>query len=408
MVGGVLLGASALSAQPASAPWMTIDTPHFRVHYPAPFEKWAAHAASAIEGIHERVTDFVGYRPAKPIDVMIEDPAAVANGIAYPFLDRPVIILWTSPPEAESDIGEYGDWMELVVTHEMAHIAHLTRPRNRPGFLESSSRSRSARCSSTLRAGSRKVRDARRGRAHRLGAASLELPGDGAAPVRGRGEAPSYRSLFDVGGLGGSMAYLVGSACLEWLEAREGKGSLQKLWKRRRRAAAGASARPFAGLRTVAGGPVRPVPRGGHGEGERGGERLEGAGLPRETCGSASRGEPFRRRSTRTARGPSRAATPGAESSSRSGRGGDHEERGPVSSRAKREEVAARGRVPGPGQGRRSAPRRELRRLLPRRLRFFGALLALDRWTAKRVPLRAARSRRAGRALMGPLPGGAL
>ena len=103
VVGGVLLCVSALSAQPASAPWRTIDTPHFRVHFPAPFEAWAAHAASAIEGIHERVTDFVGYRPAKPIDVVVEDPAADANGMAYPFLDRPEIVLWTSPPEAESD-----------------------------------------------------------------------------------------------------------------------------------------------------------------------------------------------------------------------------------------------------------------------------------------------------------------
>src|SRR6185369_13874944 len=30
----------------------------------------------------------------------------------------------------------------------------------------------------------------------------------------------------------GSMAYLTGSAYLEWLEEREGKGSLQRLWKR--------------------------------------------------------------------------------------------------------------------------------------------------------------------------------
>ena len=28
------------------------------------------------------------------------------------------------------------------------------------------------------------------------------------------------------------MAYLVGSSYLEWLEAREGAGSLQRLWKR--------------------------------------------------------------------------------------------------------------------------------------------------------------------------------
>src|SRR5207249_4640049 len=127
---------AAASGQPASASWRTIETKHFRVHFPSPFQAWAANAASAIEGIHERVTDFVGYRPARPIDVLVEDPAAEANGMAFPFLDRPVIVLWTSPPEAESDIGDYGEWMQLLVTHEMAHIVHLTRPRNKPGLLE--------------------------------------------------------------------------------------------------------------------------------------------------------------------------------------------------------------------------------------------------------------------------------
>src|SRR6185295_18750759 len=131
-----LPGAAVLPAQTPSAPWRTIETAHFRVHYPAPFEAWARHAAAAAEGIHERVTDFVGYRPPRPIDILVEDPAADSNGMAFPFLDRPVIVLWTSPPESESGIGDYSDWMELVVTHEMAHIVHLTRPRNRPGILE--------------------------------------------------------------------------------------------------------------------------------------------------------------------------------------------------------------------------------------------------------------------------------
>jgi hypothetical protein len=47
------------------------------------------------------------------------------------------------------------------------------------------------------------------------------------------GKLPSYGALSGTSGwLGGSMAYLVGSGYLEWLEAREGAGSLRKLWKR--------------------------------------------------------------------------------------------------------------------------------------------------------------------------------
>jgi WD40-like Beta Propeller Repeat len=229
-----LLAAGLLSAQPASAPWRTIETAHFRIHFPAPFEAWAARTASAIEGIHERVTEFVGYRPARKIDVLVQDPLAEANGIAYPFLDRPVMVLWTSPPEAESGIGDYDEWMDLVTTHEMAHIVHLTRPRNRPGFLErllplpvgpvlwNSPRWLAEGYATVVEGaltGSGRPRSSFRAMVLRQFAIE--------------GKLPSYGALSSTSGwLGGSMAYLAGSAYLEWLEEREGKGSLQKLWKR--------------------------------------------------------------------------------------------------------------------------------------------------------------------------------
>ncbi len=226
--------AAAVAAQSPAAPWRTIETAHFRVHFPAPFEAWAARAASAMEGIHERVADFVGYRPPRLIDVLVEDPAAEANGMAYPFLDRPVIVLWTSPPEAESGLGDYSDWMELVATHEMAHVVHLTRPRNRPNLLE---RLLPLPVGPVLLNSPRWVAE---------GYATVvegALTGSGRprssyrAMVLRRfsieGKLPSYGALSSTSGwLGGSMAYLVGSAYLEWLEAHEGKGSLQRLWKR--------------------------------------------------------------------------------------------------------------------------------------------------------------------------------
>ena len=228
------LSAAGLCGQSPAAPWRTIRTEHFRVHYPAPYDRWASRAAASIEGIHARVTEFVGYKPARPIDVLVEDPAAEANGSAFPFLDRPYIVLWTSPPEAESDIGDYAGWMELLVTHEMAHIVHLVRPRNRPGLL-----------SKILR--------------FPVGPVLLNSPRwviegyatvvEGALTGSGRprssyramvlrrfaieGKLPSYGALSGTGGfLGGSMAYLVGSAYLEWLEQKEGEGSLVRLWKR--------------------------------------------------------------------------------------------------------------------------------------------------------------------------------
>ncbi len=233
LLAGLLLS-GATHAQSPSADWRTIETKHFRIHFPVAFEPWARHAASAIEGIHERVAQYVGYGPPRLIDVVVKDPAAASNGFAFPFLDRPVIVLWTSPPNAESGIGSYSDWMELVLTHEMAHIVHLTRPRNRPGLFERLS---------PLPVGPVLWNSPRWLAEGYATVVEGALTGSGRPNSSYRamilrrfaieGKLPSYSVLSSTGGwLGGSMAYLVGSTYLEWLEEREGKGSLQKLWKR--------------------------------------------------------------------------------------------------------------------------------------------------------------------------------
>ena len=130
------LTAAAASGERPSADWRTIETSRFRVHFPAPFRRFAERAAASLEAVAPRVTEYVGYTPTRKIDVLVSDPAADANGIAFPFLDRPSIELWATPPEPESGLGDFRDWTELLVTHEVAHIVHLTRPRNRPGWVE--------------------------------------------------------------------------------------------------------------------------------------------------------------------------------------------------------------------------------------------------------------------------------
>ena len=230
-----LLGSRIASGQAPSAPWRTIETPHFRIHFPAPFEPWSRRAAAAIESIHDRVSEAVGFRVERPIDVLVGDPLATANGMAFPFLDRPVIVLWTSPPEPESELGVWTDWMEELVTHEVAHIVHLTRPRNR-------SRGILARIS-PIPLGPLTLKSPRwltEGYATVLEGA-LSGSGRPASSYRAmvlrrfaiEGKLPGYGALNATSGwLGGSMAYLVGSTFLEWLEAKEGKGSLPRLWKR--------------------------------------------------------------------------------------------------------------------------------------------------------------------------------
>jgi hypothetical protein len=243
--------AAGATAQRPSTDWRTIDTPHFRIHFPAPFEPWARHLAGSIEGIYRGVTDFVGYASPRPIDVVVTDPAADANGMAIPFLDRPEVVLWTSPPDAETGLGDYTDWTELLATHELAHIVHLTRPRNRSSRLLT--RLSPVPFGPLALTSPRWVME---------GYATLV---EGALTGSGRpggsframvlrqfgieGKLPEYSELSDSGGwLSGSMAYLVGSAYLEWLSDREGSQSLRDLWKRMASRQGGGFAASFRGV----------------------------------------------------------------------------------------------------------------------------------------------------------------
>ena len=90
------------AAQGPAADWRTLETEHFRVHFPAPFEAWARRAAGQIEDIHARVEKAVGWMPSGRIEVVVADPEADANGAAVQWLDRPEIVLWAYPSGSDA------------------------------------------------------------------------------------------------------------------------------------------------------------------------------------------------------------------------------------------------------------------------------------------------------------------
>ncbi len=205
------------------------------MHYTVPAEAWARRAASRLESVYAMVAREVGYAPPQVVDVLISDPTARANGTAWPVTSRPRMVLWTSPPGPASVLGHYRDWEEVLLIHEQVHLAHLLRP----------SRNRRERWSGHLVPIGPIARRAPRwlsegyatylegkltgyGRPH----------GDLRAVILRRwaqlGELPSYGRLAGgaEGWLGMSMAYLMGSAYLEWLVEREGPQSLRHLWAR--------------------------------------------------------------------------------------------------------------------------------------------------------------------------------
>ncbi|HSA57572.1 MAG TPA: hypothetical protein VLE53_17800, partial [Gemmatimonadaceae bacterium] len=216
--------------------WQTIETPHFSIHFPAEMREWTEQVARHIESVATEVNAVVGHRPAARVTVLVEDPSSVSNGFALPFLEGPVIFLWPTPPSPSPTFGVHRGWGEILAVHEYAHIAHLTIPTRNPRE-QRFWRIMPVRLGPVARSAPPWVFE---------GYATLiegRLTGNGRPASVGRaavlrqwaleGRLPTYAQLNGTGSfLGGAMRYLVGSAFLEWLEARRGDSSLVHLWRR--------------------------------------------------------------------------------------------------------------------------------------------------------------------------------
>ncbi len=228
---------AAPRTQAPDAAWLTFTTAHYRIHCPVAFEAFGQEVAGRVEGIHAQYFSLVGFayeKPSKPIDILILDPVLEANGMALPLLHRPHVVLWKTEPEADSVIGHHHGWAELLVAHELGHMHHLLRPARKPGWWQRWT----ALLGPLAEKSPRWIIE---------GYATLiegQLTGSGrphsairAAVLRQwalEGKLPAYEALNSTEGfLGGSMAYLGGSAYLEWLEMTSGDPKvLQSLWTR--------------------------------------------------------------------------------------------------------------------------------------------------------------------------------
>src|SRR2546430_17625594 len=99
------LFASTTAAQAPDADWRTITTKHFRVHYPARYERWATRAASRMESVREAGLAQVGFAPEQDTAVLAGDPLTEPNGETVTVLGQPRIARFCEPPPSHKPIG---------------------------------------------------------------------------------------------------------------------------------------------------------------------------------------------------------------------------------------------------------------------------------------------------------------
>ncbi len=114
--------------------WWTIETPHFRIHYPTGLEPIARRIAQVSEMAHERLIGPLGYAPSSRTEVLVTDTSDNANGSATALPYNAVRLFVTSPDDL-SPLNDYDDWYLSLVTHEYTHILHVDNIRGPASVL---------------------------------------------------------------------------------------------------------------------------------------------------------------------------------------------------------------------------------------------------------------------------------
>ncbi|HVU01021.1 MAG TPA: hypothetical protein VHE30_04685 [Polyangiaceae bacterium] len=114
--------------------YYTVHSPHFRVHYHAGLEDLAQRTAVLAEAIRARLGAALEHVPDTVVHILVVDTTDSANGSASG-VPYNAVRVFVTPPEDQSTLGDYDDWMTELVTHENTHIVHIDTLSSFPWLL---------------------------------------------------------------------------------------------------------------------------------------------------------------------------------------------------------------------------------------------------------------------------------
>ncbi|MDO8494367.1 MAG: DPP IV N-terminal domain-containing protein [Deltaproteobacteria bacterium] len=119
------LAANAFAASfPPFKDWKTIDTEHFSVHFHQNNEEIGKKSAGILENAYRELSPKYEWEPWGRTQVILTDHLDDSNGMAST-LPYNWILLRVVPPDPESELAAYDDWLKVLITHELTHILHL-------------------------------------------------------------------------------------------------------------------------------------------------------------------------------------------------------------------------------------------------------------------------------------------
>ena len=111
------------------AKYRTFETAHFILTFEVALEDYARRAATRAEAAHALLARAYGTTPRGKIRLVIVDQGDVFNGGATTYPTNRVVAFAHTP--VEGDLFYTDDPVELLFTHELAHVFHLDEARAR-------------------------------------------------------------------------------------------------------------------------------------------------------------------------------------------------------------------------------------------------------------------------------------
>jgi hypothetical protein len=123
-LGLLLLSPSLAQAGDPRLEWYTIDAGRFRVHFHGGLEPLAQRAALVATQLEQQLSGLLGSQPTETTEIVLSDSSDSANGFASS-LPYAAVRLYVTAPDDMSALGEYDDWLSMLISHEDTHIVHI-------------------------------------------------------------------------------------------------------------------------------------------------------------------------------------------------------------------------------------------------------------------------------------------
>jgi Tol biopolymer transport system component len=104
--------------------WLTLDTPHFHIHYYDDERPFAEHAAVIAERAFRLNTRYLNWLPSGRVNLTLEDQTDFADGFASSVPEN-FIFGFGAPPGSLDELNDFDDYLKLLITHELTHVVHL-------------------------------------------------------------------------------------------------------------------------------------------------------------------------------------------------------------------------------------------------------------------------------------------